>query len=61
MIALVIGIKICFKDKVCCLKYSTTTPVSNCCLIPNKQFLSYIMARTSYIWWDDDDVCFVLA
>ena len=29
--------------------------------MPNDQFFSYIMARTSYryIWWDDD-VCFVL-
>ena len=25
----------------------------------NKQFVSYIVARTSYIQWDDD-VCFVL-
>ena len=23
-------------------------------------FLSYIMGRRSYIWWDDDDVYFVL-
>jgi len=27
----------------------------------NERFFSYIMARTSYIQWnDDDDVCFVL-
>ena len=32
---------------------------SDCCLMPNEQFFSYIMARTSYIWWDDD-VRFVL-
>jgi len=24
------------------------------------QFFSYIMVRTSYIQWDDNDVCFVL-
>ena len=24
------------------------------------KFSIYIMARTSYIWWDDDDVQFVL-
>jgi hypothetical protein len=31
------------------------------CLMPNEQFFSYIMARTSYIQWNyDDDVCFVL-
>jgi len=29
-------------------------------LTPNEQFFSYIMARSSYIWWDDDDVHFVL-
>jgi hypothetical protein len=23
-------------------------------------FLSYFMARTSYIGWDDEDICFVL-
>jgi len=28
--------------------------------MPNEQIFSYIMARTSYIRWDDDDVCFVL-
>jgi len=22
--------------------------------------ISYIMARTSFIWWDDDGVCLVL-
>ena len=31
-----------------------------CSLKPSEQFFSYIMWRTSYIWWDDDDVCFVL-
>jgi hypothetical protein len=36
--------------------------VSDFCLTPNEQFFSYIMARTSYIQWndDDDDVQFVL-
>jgi len=35
--------------------------VNDCCLTPNEQIFSYIiiMARTSYIWWDDD-VGFVL-
>ena len=41
MIALVIGIKTCFKDKVCCLKYSTTTSVSNCCLTLAMRVPSY--------------------
>jgi hypothetical protein len=34
--------------------------VSDCCLMPNEQYFSYIMARTSYIQWIDDDVRFVL-
>ena len=34
--------------------------MSGCCLTPSEQLFSHIMARTSYIWWDDDDVCFVL-
>jgi len=29
--------------------------VIDCCLTPNYQFFSYIMARTCYIRWDDDD------
>ena len=29
--------------------------VSDCCLMPNEQFFRYVMARTSYIQWDDDD------
>jgi len=33
--------------------------VSDCCLKSNEQYFSYIMVITSYIWWDDDDVCFV--
>ena len=32
--------------------------VRDCCLTSNELFLSYIMARTSYIWWDE--VSFVL-
>lgn len=29
-------------------------------LTPNEQFLSHFMARESYIWWDDEDVHFIL-
>jgi hypothetical protein len=28
--------------------------------MPNMQFFSYIMVRTSYIQWDDNDIHFVL-
>jgi hypothetical protein len=31
-----------------------------CCLAPSKHFVSNIIARTSYIWWDDDYICFVV-
>ena len=35
--------------------------VSDCCLTPNNRYFSYIMARISYIPWDDnDDVHFLL-
>jgi hypothetical protein len=34
--------------------------VSHCCLAPNKQYYIYIMLRTIYICWDDNDVHFVL-
>ena len=36
--------------------------VRDCCLTPHELFFSYmyIMTRTSYIWWDDNDVCFIL-
>ena len=34
--------------------------VSDCCLTPIQQFFGYIMARTSYFQWDDDEVPFVL-
>jgi len=27
---------------------------------PNERFFGDSMARTSYFWWHDDDVCFVL-
>jgi len=30
------------------------------CLIPNEPFFIYIMARTTYIRWDDNHVRFVL-
>jgi hypothetical protein len=33
--------------------------VSDCCLTPNEHFVSYIMARTSYIRWDEDDIRFI--
>jgi transglutaminase-like putative cysteine protease len=36
-----------------CVVYSEW--VRDHCLTPNEQFLSYIMARTSYIRWDDND------
>jgi hypothetical protein len=29
--------------------------VSDYCLMPNEQFFTYIMARTSYIQWNDGD------
>ena len=28
--------------------------------MPNEQFVSYVMARTSYIQWNDGDILFVL-
>ena len=34
--------------------------MSGCCLTTSEQFSSYIMARTSYIHCNDDDVHFVL-
>jgi hypothetical protein len=34
--------------------------VSDRCLMSKEQFLSYIMMRTRYIWWEDNDVLFVL-
>jgi hypothetical protein len=34
--------------------------LSDCYFMPNKKFFSYIMAKTSYIQWDDYDVRFVL-
>ena len=43
-------------------KFYTTNEsgASGCSLMPNEQYFSYIMARTSYIWWDDNTLCFVL-
>jgi len=34
--------------------------VIDCCLTPNEQLVSYNMAWTSYIRWDDADVRFEL-
>jgi hypothetical protein len=34
--------------------------VSDSYSTPSEQFLSHIMGRRSYIWWDDDHVNFVL-
>ena len=34
--------------------------VSDWFLMPNEQFKKYIVERTSYIQWNDDDVYFVL-
>jgi hypothetical protein len=34
--------------------------VSDCCLTPTQQFCSYIVARTSYAQWNEDEVRFVL-
>jgi len=34
--------------------------VSVCSLTQIEQSFSYIMVRTSYFWWDDESVCFVL-
>jgi hypothetical protein len=42
------------------IQFKFTNWVSDCCLTPNKKFFNYVMVRTSYIWLDDDDVCFVL-
>jgi hypothetical protein len=29
-------------------------------IAPSKYFVSNIIARTSYFWWDDDYICFVV-
>lgn len=34
--------------------------MSDWCLIPHEQFVTYSLARTSYSQWDDDHVPFVL-
>ena len=33
--------------------------VRDCCLMPNEQIFRYIMARTSYIRWEDDAVSLI--
>jgi hypothetical protein len=40
--------------------YSSKKRASDYCLTPTQLFFSYIMARTSYIQWNDHDVRFVL-
>ena len=47
-------------DDICHLLYQHSEGVRDCCLKPNEKIFSYIMARTSYIRWDDDDVRLVL-
>jgi len=34
--------------------------VSDKCVMPSQQFISYIMARTSNIQWDENEARFVL-
>jgi hypothetical protein len=34
--------------------------VSDCCLTPSEEYFSYIMATTSFIRWDYNDVGFAL-
>ena len=41
-------------------KNPTLLWVSDCSLTPSELYVSYIMATTSYIRWDYNDVCFVL-
>ena len=43
-------------------KSSTTWDewVSDCCLMPNEQFVGYIMVNKVTFQWDNDDVCLVL-
>jgi hypothetical protein len=33
--------------------------LSDCSLITNEQYFSYIMTKTSHIQWNDDDARFV--
>jgi hypothetical protein len=33
--------------------------VSDCCLTPNEQLFSHMIARTSYIRLDDDDIVLI--
>jgi hypothetical protein len=34
--------------------------VNDCCLTLSEQFVSYVIVKTSYIQWNDDDVHFIL-
>ena len=43
------------------VKWQNVEWVSDCCLTPNEQFSSNIIARTSHIRWDNNDARFVLA
>ena len=52
-----------FADSFLIAKSRKPIRASDCYLTPNEQFFNYIMARKSYIQWDDDDDdddCFVL-
>ena len=53
---------LCFnlQTTLCYFCISIPKCVGNCCLMPNEQYFSYIMTRTSCIRWYDDDVNFVL-
>jgi len=42
------------------IRFIKLSVVSDFCLTPTQQFFSYLMARTSYIRWDDNNVRFVL-
>ena len=45
---------------LCDLQYNYILCMNGYCFTPNEQYLSYIMVKTNYIRWDDDDVLFVL-
>ena len=40
--------------------YCLYLSVSECCFTPNKQLFGYIMTKTGYIQWNDDDARFEL-
>jgi hypothetical protein len=44
----------------CCRQFSHVIIMIGCCLAPSKHFVSNIIARTSYFWWDDDYICFIV-